>query len=501
MRFGRFSASGTRLDRARRLARVAALCAAPLLAGCWLRPDPPDLKLDVPDSYVTARKGPDTAVPALDWWRGFGSRELTLLMEEAQTANLDIAAAMARIDQADAQVKIANAALLPVLDANFTATRTRTAILGGAARGGSPVSSLYNFNLTASYALDIWGRNRATLLSDVETAISTRYAKEVIALTTLVTVANAYFNVLDAQDRLRIARENVRASSRVLDLIRQRKTAGTASDLETSQQESLVGQLRAAIPPIEIIARQNRMALAVLVGRAPEHFLMAGGSANRIRIPRVAPGLPSDLLDQRPDIRQAEANLKSANFSVEAARAAFFPTIQLTGETGFQSLALKSLFGPGAWFYSMAASASQPLFHGGQLLGQLDQAEGKQLEMLQAYRKAVLSAFSDVEQALIAVQQEALRERYQREVVRSSQKAFDISYQRLQQGTLDMVTLTQTQQTLFTAQDTLAQIRLARLQAVVQLYQALGGGWSPPERPVPPPAEPAAPPPVVAPQP
>jgi outer membrane protein TolC len=228
---------------------------------------------------------------------------------------------------------------------------------------------------------------------------------------------------------------------------------------------------------------------------------MAGGSANRIRIPRVAPGLPSDLLDQRPDIRQAEANLKSANFSVEAARAAFFPTIQLTGETGFQSLALKSLFGPGAWFYSMAASASQPLFHGGQLLGQLDQAEGKQLEMLQAYRKAVLSAFSDVEQALIAVQQEALRERYQREVVRSSQKAFDISYQRLQQGTLDMVTLTQTQQTLFTAQDTLAQIRLARLQAVVQLYQALGGGWSPPERPVPPPAEPAAPPPVVAPQP
>jgi NodT family efflux transporter outer membrane factor (OMF) lipoprotein len=476
---------------------VAVLCAAPLLAGCWLRPDPPDLKLDVPGSYVTARKGPDAGLPALDWWRGFGSRELTLLMEEAQTANLDIAAAMARIDQADAQVKITNAALLPQLDANFSGTRSRSAALGGTNR----VSSLYNLNLTASYTLDIWGRNRATLLSEVETAISTRYAKEVIALTTLVTVANAYFNVLDAQDRLRIARENVRASSRVLDLIRQRKTAGTASDLEVSQQESLVGQLRAAIPPVEIIARQNRMALAVLVGRAPEHFLLTTGSVNRIRIPRVAPGLPSDLLDQRPDIRQAEANLKSANFSIEAARAAFFPTIALTGETGFESLALKTLFGPGAWFYTMAASASQPLFHGGALFGALDQAEGKQLEMLQIYRKAVLSAFSDVEQALIAVQQEALRERYQREVVRSSQQAFDISYQRLQQGTLDMVTLTQTQQTLFTAQDTLAQVRLARLQAVLQLYQALGGGWSPPERTVPLTTEPAAPPPVVAPQP
>jgi NodT family efflux transporter outer membrane factor (OMF) lipoprotein len=501
MRLGGFSAWGRGFNRVRRLARVAALGFAPLLAGCWLRPDPPDLKIDVPESYVTARKGPDSGLPALDWWRGFGSRELTALMEEAQTANLDIAAAVARIDQADAQVRITNAALLPVLDANFTGTRTRTAIFGGAARGGSPVSSLYNFNLTASYTLDFWGKNRATLLAEVETAISTRYAKEVVALTTLVSVANAYFNVLDAQDRLRIARENLRAASQILDLIRQRKEAGTASDLETSQQESLVGQQRASIPPLEIIVRQNKMALAVLVGRAPEHFLLAGGSANRMRIPRVAPGLPSDVLDQRPDIREAEANLKSANFSVEAARAAFFPTIQLTGETGFESLALQSLFGPGAWFYTMAASASQPLFHGGQLFGQLDQAEGKQLEMLQTYRKSVLSAFSDVEQALIAVQQEALRERYQREVVRASQQAFDISRQRLQQGTLDMVTLTQTQQTLFTAQDLLAQIRLARLQAIVQLYQALGGGWSPPDRVAPPPKPAAAPPAVVAPQP
>src|ERR1043166_3322838 len=158
MRLGRWSASGTG-HRARRLARVAAICIAPLLSGCWLRPDPPDLNLDVPSSYVTARKGPDAGLPALDWWRGFGSRELTLLMEEAQTANPDIAAAMARLEQADAQAKNTNATLPPQADPNFTATRTRTAILGGGARGGSPVSSLYNFNLTASYTLDIWGRN------------------------------------------------------------------------------------------------------------------------------------------------------------------------------------------------------------------------------------------------------------------------------------------------------------------------------------------------------
>src|SRR5690349_9389666 len=143
MRLGRCSASGTG-HHARRLARVAAICVAPLLSGCWLRPDPPDLNLDVPTSYVTARKGPDSGLPALDWWRNFGSRELTLLMEEAQTANLDIAVAIARIRQADAQARIANSALLPLVDFNTTATRTRRSTAGSTGGGGgSPVSSLY----------------------------------------------------------------------------------------------------------------------------------------------------------------------------------------------------------------------------------------------------------------------------------------------------------------------------------------------------------------------
>jgi outer membrane protein, multidrug efflux system len=481
----RLSTSETGWACVRRIAPLASgLCVALVLTGCVTGYEKPDLKLDVPDSYATARKGPDSALPALDWWRGFRSHELTLLMEEAQTANLDIAAAVARIQQADALARIANAALLPAVDLNSNATRSRAATSsGGGGRGGSPVSSLYNLNLTASYTLDFWGRNRATLLAADENAIASRFDKDVVALTTLVSVANAYFNVINAQDRLQIAHDNFTAADRVLNLIKQRSTAGTASQLEISQQESLVGTVRAAIPPLEIILRQSKAVLAVLVGRAPEHFRVAGGSAFRTTVPRVAPGLPSELLNQRPDIRMAEANLSSANYNVESARAAFFPTIALTADTGFQSLALQSLFGPGAWFYTMAANATQPIFHGGTLTGQLEQAQGRQLELLQDYRKAVLSGFSDVEQALIAVQQEALRERYQREVVRASKQAFDISEQRLQQGTLDMVTLTQTQQTLFTAQDVLAQVRLARLQAVISLYQALGGGWSPPTPP------------------
>jgi len=476
MRQRQSSASGVGRARARRLARVlGGLWLLHTLSGCILGSEKPDLALDVPESYRTAKAGPESALPPLDWWRGFRSRELTLLMEEAQTANLDIAVAIARILQADAQVRIINAALLPAVNFNTSATRSRRA--GG---GASPVSSLYNVNLSASYTLDFWGRNRAALLSAEETAIATRFDRDVVALTTLVSVADAYFLVANSQDRLRIARENFAAANRILGLIKERFNAGTASQLEVSQQESLVATQRAAIPPLEITLRQNIAALAVLVGRAPEHFSAAGGSTFRITVPRVSPGLPSELLNQRPDIREAEATLRSTNFSVESARAAFFPTISLTGQTGFQSAALASLFGPGAWFYTMAASLTQPVFDGGLLLGQLELAQGHQLEALQTYRRAVISAFRDVEQALIALQQQTIRERLQNEVVRASRVAFQISEQRLREGTLDLPTLLQTQQTLFAAEDLLAQIRLARLQAAVFLYQALGGGWSPP---------------------
>jgi outer membrane protein, multidrug efflux system len=196
-------------------------------------------------------------------------------------------------------------------------------------------------------------------------------------------------------------------------------------------------------------------------------------------IPRVTPGLPSELLNQRPDLRQAEAQVASSNYNVNAARAAFFPTIELTGQTGFQSSALKSLFAPGAWFYTAAASATQPVFDGFLLEGQLDLQLGLRQQFLQQYRRAVLSAFGDVEKALIALEQTTKQEKDQREAVLASQMAFYLSEQQLREGTVNLVTLLQVEQQLFTAQDTLTQVQLARLLAAVSLFQALGGGWSP----------------------
>jgi len=206
---------------------------------------------------------------------------------------------------------------------------------------------------------------------------------------------------------------------------------------------------------------------------------LRGGTTTQISVPRITPGMPSELLYQRPDVRQAEAQLASSNFSVDAARAAFFPQIQLTGTTGFQSAALASLFAPGAWYYTLAAGLTQPLFDGFLLESQLKLAKGQQLQNLQAYRKAVLSAFADVEKALIALQKYTLQERLQSDVVASSRKAFEVSETQLRGGTVNLITVLQTQQTLFTAELNLVTVRLNKLLAASSLFQALGGGWTP----------------------
>jgi multidrug efflux system outer membrane protein len=473
----------------RRLMRAAgALALMTTLSGCLLEADKPDIAIDVaPDYKFTTSKDAEAALPPLDWWEGFHSAELTQLMREAQTANLDIAIAISQILQADAQVRITGAALLP--DVTYTATDeafrtsqqlgTGAGTTRGGAGGGSPYGRQYNTGLNASYVIDFWGKNQAALKATVETAEASRFNKEVVALTALASVANTYFTILEAQDRLRIARRNLTDATRILDLITQQFAAGTSSDLNVAQQESLVEQVRANIPIYEQLRLQSIMALAVLVGRTPERFSVKGSSLDAITPPRITPGLPSSILFQRPDIRQVEYQLRSSTYNVQSARAAFFPTIQLTGTLGFESAALRTLLGPGAWIYTAAAGLTQPIFDGGVLMGQLEQQKGLQDQYLQTYRKTVLSAFSNIEQALIGVKQTTEAETIQRRVVSSSRRAFDLSEQQLKAGTINLVTLIQTEETLFTAEDQLSVDRFNRMEALVSLFQALGGGWPP----------------------
>jgi NodT family efflux transporter outer membrane factor (OMF) lipoprotein len=454
------------------------------LGGCLLTGDKPDPALDIPLAYEHGTKNPvlaEAAVPSLDWWRGFHSKELTELIEEARNSNLDIAAAIAQIEQADAQARVAGAPLLPNVAANGSATHSRSSqtLGGGTSSGGPSERNDLTASLTASYEIDFWGKNRAALRAAEENAVASRYNREVVSLTTVVATANAYFQVLAAQDRLRIARENVASARRILNLIRQQFSAGTASDLNVAQQESLLNTQRAAVPPLVQTLQQNQAALALLIARPPARVAIRGGSMRGIAIPRVTPGLPSELIAQRPDIRQAEANLAAADANVYNARAQMLPSITLTGEGGYESAVLKTLFRPESAFYTLTAGITQPIFDGGRLQGNLDLQKGMQDQLLQNYRKAVISGFTDVEKALIAIRQTTQTEILQRDVVSSSRRAFNLSEQQLHAGTVNLVTLLQTEQTLFQAEDSLAQARLARLQAVVGLFQALGGGWLP----------------------
>jgi outer membrane protein, multidrug efflux system len=457
---------------------------AMLLAGC-IRGEPLDPALDVPGRYRASREASTTAAPSPVWWRAFRSSELTRLAEAAEVGNLDIAAAIARIQQADAQARIAGASLLPTLDGSGSATRSRSADLSSGSRSSLGDRNLFSVGLQASYELDFWGRNAATLRAAEQNAAASRFDSDTVALTALSSTATTYFQILGAQERRRIANENLKSATRILTIIQERLQVGTATSLDLAQQQTVVANLRATIPPLDQQIEQDTATLAVLVGRAPERLTVRGGGLDTVTLPSIRAGLPSSLLRQRPDIASAEALLAAADANVDAARAAFFPTINLTGQGGFESLALKTLFNSGAGFYSIAAGLTQPIFEGFRLEGDLEQQRGRQVELLQNYRKSVISAFADVERALVAVRRLAEQERLLRESLASSRRAYEIAEQRLREGTVDLVTVLTTQQSLFLVEDAVAQTRQSRLLAAVSLYQALGGGWQKPDKSTP----------------
>src|SRR5205085_3902837 len=243
---------------------------------------------------------------------------------------------------------------------------------------------------SSAYEIDFWGKNRDAALATEEISNANRFDRDVVALTTLAALANAYFQVLASQDRIRTASNNIASATRILEAIKSRLQAGTGTDLDVAQQESVLANQRALVPPLRQTLAQNVNALATLVSRPPESIRVTGGSMERIAVPRVTPGLPSELLTQRPDIRRQEAQLASATANVGNARAQFFPSIQLTGQGGYQSSALSSLFQPHAAFFSMVGSLTQPIFDGGRILGNFEFTKTRQDELLQIYRKTVV---------------------------------------------------------------------------------------------------------------
>jgi NodT family efflux transporter outer membrane factor (OMF) lipoprotein len=459
-------------------ARVLSAALAAMLAGCTVGPDYKRPEIETPTAWKAAPEAMTSSPwPATAWWNGFQSPALTTYIEQAQRANYDIAAAAARVAQADARAKIAGAALLPTLDAGADASRQRFGSNSTSGRGGR-VSTAYSSSLAASYELDFWGKNRSALASAQSLAQASRYDRETIAITTMANVGTTYFAVLEFRDRLAIALDNLENAERVLAIVEARVNNGAASALDLAQQRTVVANQRAAIPAFEQQLRQTENALAILLGETPDRLTIANGSLDDVALPVVAPGLPSELLNRRPDVANAEAQLVAANADINTARAALFPSIQLTAQGGFASAALSSLFdGPGL-FWTLVASVTQPIFEGGRLSGQVDLTEARYEELVQIYRGAVINAFRDTEDALVAIRQLADQQGLQEEAVRQAQTAFDLADTRYRGGLDTLLNVLDAQRTLFQARDQLAQVRSARLQATVALFRALGGGWA-----------------------
>jgi len=460
----------------RRLACPMVIMVAMLIGACAITGNAPAPAPGMPQAF-TEPAAPDAAVPARDWWSAFGSQELSSLVAAALDANPDLAIAAERVRQAEAQVRIAGATLFPALNFDAGGSRREMRVDGGSWQAGNASSA----TLSASYEVDLWGKNASAVRSAEAALRASRFDRETVRLTLVAGVANAYLQVLSLRGRLAIARENLAIAERVFKVVDARARNGAVSALDLARQQAAVLTQRAAIPPLELQQRQTLFALAILLGRAPEGFDTAASAVTGLAVPRVAPGLPAQLLVRRPDVASAEAQLAAANANVAAARAALLPGIGLTGSAGLASdVLLNFLNGPTATL-AIGASLLQPIFDGGRLRAQVDVAASRERELVENYRKAVLAALSDVESALAAGGRTAEQELLQEKVVEQARLALRLAEIRYREGVDDLLTALDAQRTLFQAEDQLAQIRLSRLQASVGLFKALGGAWKMPE--------------------
>jgi multidrug efflux system outer membrane protein len=461
----------------RHFAKLVCCAVASLLAGCDMGPAYHPESGPVPEAFKAATNGTAAAWPDETWWRGFASPELNNLIDAARAHNLDIAAAIARIRQADAQLRIAGAPLLPTLGGTGGASWQHQGAGTNSALGRARDLHSYNVGLSASYEIDFWGKAAASRQAAVSNAMFSRFDRQTVGLTVVSNVATTWFTALALADRLRIAERNLADAQRVLAVFRGRREAGTANELDVAQQETFVATARATVPNLRNQLEQAVIGLGILTGQPPETVSVRPGTLESLMLPPVAPGLPSELLTRRPDVAAAEAALQARNFNIKVARAAFFPSVQLTGSSGFQAASLATLIGPGGALVSLAAGLTAPIFDGGTLRGQLELAKGQYAEQLAVYQKAVLQAFTDVDNALTAWRYTTEQEALEEVAVRQARRAASIARAQMAAGTVDITTVLTTETTLFNNEDTLAQVRLARAQALLGLYKALGGGW------------------------
>lgn len=461
------------------LRRFVAASAFPLaLAGCALGPDFVRPAIEVPASWQDREPPADAATLAnLPWWDLFEDEELRTMVATSLEANKDLHLAVARVDQARARFGITRSAQFPELDARAGYLRQRLSEKGTFPIE-DPENDLFTGSIAAAFELDVWGRLRRASEAARAELLASEANRHAVVTTLVSDVAAAYLALRELDLELAITRRTVDARGQSLDLVRERYESGLTSALDLRQAESDRAATGALIPDLERQIAQTEHRLSILLGRNPGRIARGKPLTGQVFPPAVPPGLPSALLERRPDIRQAEEGLVAANARIGVARAALFPQISLTGFFGTESIALSDLFTGPARVWQFGPSVTVPLFKGGRNRANLELAEAERREALIRYEQAIQQAFREVEDALVAHRkaQEALTA--QREAVRASREALAVAEFRYSSGLTNYLSVLDTQRTLLGAEIAESRSLLAQLGSVVQLYRALGGGWS-----------------------
>jgi outer membrane protein, multidrug efflux system len=456
---------------------------AGLLAGCTVGPNYRRPTIEAPTAFRGAAPAPGSDPASLadaKWFEVFKDERLQDMVRTALVRNYDIRDAVVRVEAARANLGITRADQFPTVDASADVTTQRIS-----ASGAFPLPQGFDQTRTfggvalnlLSFEVDVWGRlRRATEAARADLLASEENRKAV--MTTLVSdVAGAYFNLLALDMELAIAKRTLATREESLQLIRIRERSGLATLVEVRQGEQLVYGAAQAIPNAERLVEQTENQISLLLGGHPEAISRGRSLTDQDQPPTVPPGLPSSLLERRPDIRAAEQNLVAANAIIGVARAAYFPRISLTGLFGFQSGALSNLFSGPARVWQFAPQVTQPIFNAGRIKSTVRLAEAQQQLALIQYERVIQTAFREVSDALIEQQKVREIRAQQEQLVATLQDRSRLSYMRYRGGVDSLLSALDADRDLFEAELILAQTRRNELLALVQLYRALGGGW------------------------
>ena len=459
--------------------RLFLLSAAFLLSGCTVGPNYKRPSVAVPGSYrgTISDEAAQTKLAALGdqkWWDIFQDDQLRTLIRSALTQNYDSRIAASRVLEAQAQVGITRADQFPSVGAGAGMSDTRTA-----QSKFLPAfeTSTGQVNLAAAWDLDFWGKYRRATEAARANLVASEWVRREVLSTLVANVANAYFQLRALDLQLEISKRTLNSRQESLRLTRILAEGGSTTLLDVRQAEQLVFTASAEIPVLEQQIEQQENFLSILLGQNPGDIRRGQTLTEQHQPPYVPAGLPSALLERRPDIQEAEAQLVAANAEIGVARAAYFPQISLNGAGGFQSSALTSLFtGPaGAW--SFGASLTQPIFTGGRLRSQVRLAEARQQTAVLSYQQSIQGAFRDVSDGLVAYRKTREFRTQQELLFRSAEDAARLSHMRYNGGVTGYLEVLTNETNAFSTELGLVQAQLNELLAVVQLYQALGGGW------------------------